>query len=114
MDSLTDTVSLSFLRELVDWAEVDPLLTRLADVKKARCLTVTPNPTHNPSRSQATCCWAEVDPLLTRLADVNKARYSSFAHTIEELPLSPIASFALQACPHFARGCFFARCHTSS
>ena len=34
MDSLTDTVSLSFLRELVDWAEVDPLLTRLADVRK--------------------------------------------------------------------------------
>ena len=36
MDSLTDTVSLSFLRELVDWAEVDPLLTRLADVKQVR------------------------------------------------------------------------------
>ena len=36
MDSLTDTVSLAFLRELVDWAEVDPLLTRLADVKQVR------------------------------------------------------------------------------
>ena len=66
MDSLTDTVSLSFLRELVDWAEVDPLLTRLADVKKARRLTVNLNPNRNPSRSQLTCCWAEVDPLLTR------------------------------------------------
>ena len=38
MDSLTDTVSLAFLRELVDWAEVDPLLTRLADVKQV-CFT---------------------------------------------------------------------------
>ena len=36
MDSLTDTVSLAFLRELVDWAEVDPLLTRLVDVKQVR------------------------------------------------------------------------------
>lgn len=36
MDSLTDTVSLAFLRELVDWAEADPLLTRLADVTQAR------------------------------------------------------------------------------
>ena len=34
MDSLTDVLSLAFLRELIDWAEVDPLLMRLADVKQ--------------------------------------------------------------------------------
>lgn len=38
MDSLSDTLSLALLRELIDWAEVDPLLTRLADVKQARTL----------------------------------------------------------------------------
>ena len=32
MDSLTDTVSVDFLRELMDWAEVDPLISRLATV----------------------------------------------------------------------------------
>ena len=36
MDSLTDVLSVAFLRELIDWAGVDPLLTRLSDVKQVQ------------------------------------------------------------------------------
>lgn len=36
MDSLTDVLSVAFLRELIDWAEVDPLLMRLSDVKQVQ------------------------------------------------------------------------------
>lgn len=43
MDSLSDLVSLAFLRELIDWAELDPLLSRLADVKQVRSFAKSHN-----------------------------------------------------------------------
>ena len=84
MDSLTDTVSLSFLRELVDWAEVDPLLTRLADVRKVtrRRRSALCSQEFVAASSWDTCCEPSRSSMPTAVADVSRRPPGIFLYQV--------------------------------